>query len=160
MRGLLVGLAVAVGVPVQAQACDTVLLSCTINGSRQVTVCLSDATVTYAYGKPGKPPELTLTAALADGVYTPWNGIGRYISDSITFRNAGYAYEVWQSVDRMTPDASPAYGVNVMQGDAVLKDLTCDSGAQAQPFDSLYAATEAQGLCWNFETRGWQDACP
>ena len=32
MRRLLLGLAVVV-VPVQAQACDTVLLSCTINGS-------------------------------------------------------------------------------------------------------------------------------
>ena len=146
--------------PAQAFACDAVLLSCTINGNRQVTVCLSGADVTYAYGKPGQPPELTLTAAPADGVYTPWNGIGRYVYDSITFPNAGYAYEVWQSVDKMTPDAGLEYGVNVMQGDALLKNLTCDAGAQAQPFDSLYAATEAQGLCWNFETRGWQETCP
>ncbi|MES2666991.1 MAG: hypothetical protein V4712_12895 [Pseudomonadota bacterium] len=160
MRRLLLGLVAMVPAQAQAQTCGEVLLACTINGSRQVTVCLSGAEVSYVYGKPGKPPELALTAALADGVYAPWNGIGRYMSDSIAFSNAGYAYEVWQSVDKMAPDAGPVYGVNVMQGDALLKNLTCDAGAEAQPFDILYKATEAQGLCWDFATRGWQETCP
>ncbi len=158
MRCLIWGLLAML--PMQAQACDEVLLSCTINGSRQVTVCLSGDAVTYAYGKRGKAAELDLSVPLSDGTYTPWNGIGRYISDSITFYNAGYAYEVWQSIDKMSPDAGPDYGVNVLQGEDVLKALACDAGAEAQPFDRLFEATEAQGLCWDFDNRGWQETCP
>ncbi len=158
MRGLICALAVTV--PMQAQACDEVLLACSTGASRQVTVCLSGDSVTYSYGKRGKAAELDLTVPLSDSPYTPWNGIGRYMSDSITFHNAGYAYEVWQSVDKMSPDKSPAYGVNVLQDEDVLKTLACNPGAQAQPFDRLYEATEAQGLCWSFDNRGWQETCP
>ena len=146
--------------PMQAIACDEVMLACTVNGARQVTVCLSGQVLTYAYGKAGAAPELQVTAALSAGAYTPWNGFGRYISDSITFHNVGHSYEVWQSIDKMATDAGPVYGVNVLRGHELINTLVCDEGGKAQPFDRLYEATEAQGLCWDFERRGWQETCP
>lgn len=145
----------------QAACADLTVLSCTAEGGgKQIEVCATATDLTYAFGPPGKP-ELTLSEPLAGGTYTPWAGFGRAIWESVGFRNAGYVYEAWFSFDRLDENAMIEGGVNVISGDDLVAQVTCDPGTVEAAFDPLFARMEAAGFCRNREEHRWQrGGCP
>jgi hypothetical protein len=144
--------------PALAECTGETLVSCPI-GAKQLQVCNEGDLLTYSFGPPGAP-DLQL-ASRPQEAYTPWNGIGRSLWETITFTNRNVTYEVVFSFDRMVEDAMPEWGVVVTQGDEIIANLTCENQLANIPFDGLYDQITAAGLCWNREDFVWQTgACP
>ncbi len=135
-----------------------VLLSCPI-GKKQLDLCLTATSLTYSFGPRGAP-ELALTTPIAQAAYQPWPGVGSAIWDAVTFTNNGTGYEVWTSIDRNDPNATWQGGVNVLKGEALQAQLTCAPGSVSGDLTAIFAAKEAAGQCWSFDTLRWQTACP
>jgi hypothetical protein len=143
--------------PAFASCPGETLVSCPI-GTNQLQVCNEVDLLTYSYGPPGAP-NLQL-ASKPELAYTPWNGFGRTMWETITFTNRDVTYEVIFSADRMDENAMPEWGVTVLEGEEIAATLTCDDQAGNIPFDGLYNQITATGLCWNRESESWAEACP
>jgi len=63
-------------------------------------VCFDDQIATYSYGPIGGAPELVLSETIEDVDYEPWSGVGKAISESVTFYNGDYAYDVGGGFER------------------------------------------------------------
>jgi len=142
-------------------ACDgATLVSCTVKGINQLQVCQNGDDLTYAYGRIGRTPDLALTEPLANGTYTPWNGIGRSMWESITFTNAEYTYEVFASFDRLDENAVTEQGVSILKNGALVTTLSCDPALGMTLFDNLHDQMGARGYCWNRDSYAWAKVCP
>lgn len=144
-----------------AFACDDPLFACTMAGkARMVQVCQTDTGFSYSYGKRGEAPELMLAEPFSAGTYTPWPGVSRTIWDSIAFRNAGFTYEVWTSIERGPGDADRQGGITILKGDAVQTTLSCAKGSITARIDDAYSVMEAAGYCQDDASRQWVTPCP
>jgi hypothetical protein len=143
--------------PAFADCPGETLVSCPI-GANQLQVCNDGDLLTYSFGPPGAP-DMQL-ASKPELAYTPWNGFGRTLWETITFSNRDVTYEVVFSIDRMDENARPEWGVTVLKGDEIAATLTCDDQRANIPFDGLYDQISATGLCWNRETFAWASSCP
>ncbi len=157
MRRVLTALCLCAPLPAFADCADLSVMTCSLSGgAKTLQVCQAGDAVAYSFGPAGGAPELALTEPLASGTYTPWNGIGRAIWETVGFRSEGFTYEVWSSFDRLEETAQVEGGVNVYKGDDLQASLTCDPGSVEAGFDSLFPVMEAQGFCWNRDTYAWQ----
>ncbi|WP_417712861.1 hypothetical protein [Pseudophaeobacter arcticus] len=146
----------AVACPVGSET----LVSCSLkNGSRMLTTCLQGDQVSYAFGRSGAAPDLTLQRNVRDVHMVPWPGIGRSIWEEFTFENEGTYYTVYYSLEK-DPDVEQPWsgGVIVEQGGRELAHLHCDSGSvnssgYALP---LFEAKERAGQVYSLETGSWQ----
>ncbi len=157
MRALILTLILS---PAMAQAAcpDQTVLSCPI-GKKQLEVCLTGATVTYAFGPKGAP-ELTLSEPLETVAFTPWPGVGGAIWQSVAFTNNGTTYEVWDAIQRGPDETSPREGgINVLRDDALQAQLDCKTGTVTGSVDMLYDAKTSAGQCWNTDSFQW-GTCP
>lgn len=101
---------------------DTVLFACTANKGKVINVLTSGNNYQYSYGIAGKP-ELVIKAVKNKVIYTPWRGAGSFMSDSITFKNGQYSYEVFAGVDRNTHEQSA--GVHVYRNGKYVNSVNC-----------------------------------
>ena len=143
----------------------TTILSCTFqNGAKFVDACQDGTTATYAFGKAGRAPDLTLAEPVATLYYTPWPGVGRSFWATAAFENEGFTYLLWYDYDKMladqqdqgadVPDPLTA-GISVLRGDGEgLASLECDPGSIDTEMDALTEAKENLGLCWDGQTWG------
>jgi hypothetical protein len=131
--------------------------SCQI-GPKTLEVCHWKGMLTYSFGPEGKP-DLFLNERLETVAFTPWPGIGSSLWETVAFRNDGYTYEVWTSIERDPKATEPrSGGVRVLQGDATVADLTCDKGT-ATPMDVLYDLKDGIGQCWDMGAQAWANTC-
>lgn len=101
------------------------VFSCIIKkNGKQVTLSHDADQVSYAYGLPGKAPELALTMPVAKTQLDVWEGFGRVRAYSIGLAKGGYLYVVNTWADSL--DGSSGLGVRVEKGDKVLAELECD----------------------------------
>ena len=134
------------------------VFSCTI-GKKTLEICHRQNSLTYRFGPPGAP-DLTLTEPLATVAFTPWPGVGSAIWESVAFPNQGYTYEVWTAVERDPEDTKGLQGgINVLKGEALQAQLTCDPGTASQSLDTIFGLKEAIGQCWDFDSRSWATTC-
>ena len=134
------------------------VLSCTARGGTKVLdVCLDSGAgvISYAYGAPGRAPELFLERAIAGIEHRPWPGIGRSIWESTVFYNQGYAYEVFISVDRMAENQPAIGGVLLQKGGKEVAQVDCDAGSADIGLWAVSDAKEALGLCWDQGAQIW-----
>lgn len=112
----------------------TEVFSCTFKGgAKAVSVCLADgngdAQAIYGFYKTVGGVEKEITRPVADMTATPWNGIGNFISESVTFEGGGgYAYEVWWGAERSN-DSQVEGGILVLEKGAQIAALNCDGGS-------------------------------
>lgn len=125
----------------------TELFSCTFNdGAKAVELC--DALwedgdkLSYGFFKTGGAVEKEIVQEKTDMFYTPWNGTGSYVTESVTFDGGGgYAYEVWAGGER-EPDAQLEGGINVLKDNSVIANLTCDAGSVTSDIDLMIELIE------------------
>lgn len=135
---------------------ETTVLSCTArNGAKTIDMCMAGGYVRYAFGPRGGAPELTLSVPVRDIEHHPWNGIGRSIWESTTFRNAGHAYEVYISVDRVAENNPTSGGVTVLNSGTPIAQVDCDPGTATITIWAISDAREALGLCWDTSDFRW-----
>lgn len=61
----------------------------------------------------------------------------------------------------MDPQAIWEAGINVLQGDKTLAQLTCDQGSVRGDLAQVFELKQATGQCWNHERFAWQAGpCP
>jgi hypothetical protein len=156
---LLIAVLSAAASPASA-ACqnDAQVFSCQI-GQKTLQVCHWKGALIYQFG-PEDRWELSITEPLETADFKPWNGIGRYIWETLTFRNKGVSYEIWTSVER-GPDATTGLegAVTIREGDAELARLTCNPGTASTSLDSINDLKSAIGQCWDYESQTWTTAC-
>jgi len=159
-------LVAALGLPgmVAAAGCEgAVILSCPVAGSEKyLDVCAGPGGFSYVFGPDGAP-EIALVAPYESGPVTPWSGVGRSIWSSVRFLNAGYAYEAWLSVDRLSEEQALEGGVMVlaMPAEEVIAEVTCRPGEVAGDLFGLEDAMAQAGYCWDLEVFAWRaGGCP
>ena len=146
-------LLVVLAAPAHAACQGDEAFSCQI-GAKTLEICYWKGMLTYRFGPEGKP-ELMLNEPLETVAFTPWPGIGSSLWETVAFRNEGYIYEVWTSVERDPEATEPrAGGVRVMQGTDTVAELACDRGT-ATPMDKLYDLKDGIGQCWDMEAQTW-----
>jgi hypothetical protein len=133
------------------------VFSCQI-GAKSLDLCHTGDTLVYSFGPEGKP-ELTIAEPLETLDFTPWPGIGRYYWESVRFRNAGFTYEVYSSIER-GPDATTGRlaELTVFEGETEVARLTCDEGT-AGSLEAIYGLKQAIGQCWDSGTETWSSTC-
>ncbi len=67
-------------------------------------MCFDDQVATYSYGPVGGAAELFLSETIEHVDFEPWSGLGKAISESVTFYNGDYAYDVGGGFDRPFSD--------------------------------------------------------
>ncbi len=107
------------------------------NSSRQVTVCRhEDNSFHYAYGKPGRAPELELRHPKERVVYEPWPGVSDSFWATLRFRNGAYGYTVAYSMPKERPEDIWG-GLTVTKGETVLADKECVARTLVTRLDEL-----------------------
>lgn len=154
MRGLVLLLTL---LPLQAHAAcqiDSEVFSCQI-GNKTLKICHQNGLLIYNFGPEGKP-ELTIAEPLEIVEFTPWPGAGRYIWETVAFRNERFTYLVHTSVER-GPDATTGLqaDVAVFEGDTEIARLSCDEGTASNSLDRIYDLKQSIGQCWDFDSQSW-----
>lgn len=137
--------------------------SCQIEGrGTEVAVCFDDEVVTYRYGPIGGAPDLTLTDTIAYVDFEPWSGLGKAISESTTFYNGDYAYDVGGGFDRPFSEEEMQqpirrFGwVEVTQSGAVAAYLECIPETLSYGFGGgIFDLKVAAGQTWDSESFTW-----
>ena len=81
---------------------EDTFMSCQIEDSpKTLRVCFTPETVHYRFGERDAAPDLTLSEPVSTIDYQPWGGIGRSISEEVTFTNLDYNYVVYAGYERM-----------------------------------------------------------
>ena len=138
-------------------------LSCTIaNRHHGLDVCIDGDQVSYAYGLPKQPPELSLVSEIATLEYQPWPGVGRSIWEEVTFHNGNYSYTVSAGFDRTAtegvtiPPSAYFGGVVVHRAGDELTSLMCQRETVVFPWtEALGQGKHRAGLRWDMETQSW-----
>lgn len=92
---------------------------------KEITLCDAGKTISYAFGKKGKKPELAISVPRSEASTFQWQGIGRWMSYSVNIPNNGHVYNVFWGVDRLTDEHAIEAGVNVEKNGDVLATIYC-----------------------------------
>jgi hypothetical protein len=120
------------------------LFSCSF-GSKQVELCMTtdDQSVTYRFGLKAAP-ELELTRSFDAITMQPWNGVGRYVWDSVTLPSGQFSYMLHAAYDKFEKVQSG--GLEVLRGEQVLASLDCTHDMFSD-LDTLRLTMEQAGYC-------------
>jgi hypothetical protein len=150
---------VAAGCP-QGQEAFT---SCQIEGrDAEVYVCFDDQVATYSYGPIGGVPDLFLSEPIKQVDFEPWSGLGKAISESVTFYNGDYAYDVGGGFDRPLSDEEMLRGprrfgwIEVTESGERAAHLECIPETVSYGFGGgIYDIKVAGGLTWDSDSFTW-----
>ena len=133
----------------------TELFHCTFaKGTKIATVCGAQGQARYRFGGKNKVPDLTLQSDLKD-IYVPWMGVGRYMSENITFMKKDVNYRVYTSLDRLSEDLEVQAGIDVIVSDQIIASLTCDTESIKGGISEASNLLEMEGSCWDYYGERW-----
>lgn len=157
--GILIGTVALADCPAGQEA----FTSCQIEGrNTEVFVCFDDQVATYRYGPIGGAPDLFLSDTVALVDFEPWSGLGKAISEAVTFYNDGFSYEVGGGFDRPFSEEEMELGprrfgwIDVAQNDRSLSRLQCIPDTVTYGWGGgIYDAKVAAGLVWDDYSKTW-----
>lgn len=137
--------------------------SCQIEGrNTEVFVCFDDQIVTYSYGPIGGSPELFLAETITRVDFEPWSGLGKAISESVTFYNGDFAYDVGGGFDRPFSEEEMRepirrFGwVEVTQSGEIAASLECIPETVSYGFGGgIHDIKVAAGQSWDPDSFTW-----
>lgn len=137
--------------------------SCQIEGrNTEVVVCFDDQVATYRYGPIGGTPDLTLSDPVAHVDFEPWNGLGTAISETVTFYNGDYSYEVGGGFERPFSEEEMQLGprrfgwIDVVQNGQSISRLQCIPDTVGYGWGGgIYDVKVAEGLVWDDYSKTW-----
>ncbi|RBO90974.1 hypothetical protein [Pseudochrobactrum asaccharolyticum] len=138
-------------------------ISCNVAKNKHLQICIEPANgdaepkFTYQFTEKDKDG-LSLHEDFSAKTVSPWKGVGRAITSTVTFNNEGYKYQVWQSFDRLDEEAELEAGVHIAKGDQDVASFTCQRDAQTKiaPLFALEDAMEQAGWCYIQDRFEWQ----
>lgn len=113
MRKLTLCLLLTLALPALA---DSVIFSCNTTNKKNIRLTLQGNNLKYEFGTPGKSPDIAVSVPRSKTNYEPWNGIGSWMTSSVTIPNGDYSYQVFYGTNRMSDDHPVEAGVNVLRG--------------------------------------------
>ncbi|MGO4917201.1 hypothetical protein [Pseudogemmobacter sp. W21_MBD1_M6] len=140
-----------------------VFTSCQIEGrGTEVFICFDNRVTTYSYGPIGGAPDLFLSETIERVDFEPWSGVGTAISESVTFYNGAYAYDVGGGFDRpfsveeMQQPIRRFGWIEVSENGAVVANLECTPETVSDGFgDGIHDAKLAAGQTWDPDSLTW-----
>lgn len=122
---LLMGFSPVANAKGQCGAKEKTLFYCATKNKKEILLCDAGKTINYSFGKINARPELSVKVPRDKATATPWNGVGRYMSDSIEVPNGNAVYSVFFSMDRMTDEHKIDAGVSVLVNDKPAATVSC-----------------------------------
>ena len=110
---------------------------CRTTNNKTVEVCDLGTKISYSFGRAGRQPELALAVPRNQATSYQWQGIGRYMSYSVTIPNGNTKYEVFLSVDRLSDDHPLEAGINVSVDDRHLATIECAPNSLYQSLEGI-----------------------
>lgn len=137
---------------------ESEVFACEING-KPLQICHWKGALIYNFG-PRAKPELSIAEPLETVAFTPWPGVGRYMWETVDFRNGRFTYRVYTSVER-GPEATTGLtgAVTVFEWETEIAYLECDAGTPTTSLDVLYGLKQSIGQCWDFDSKSWSTSC-
>lgn len=140
-----------------------IFTSCQIKDrGTEVFVCFDSQIATYSYGPIGGPEDLTLTESIERVDFEPWSGLGTAISESVTFFNQDYGYNVGGGFERPFSEEEmqrpqERFGwVEVTESGERATILDCIPETVTYGYGGgLYDAKLAAGQTWDWDSRTW-----
>lgn len=137
--------------------------SCQIDGrNTELFVCFDEQVVTYSYGPVGGTPDLFLSEPIEHIDFEPWSGLGKAISESVTFYNGDYAYDVGGgfvrpfSEEEMLEPIRRFGRIEVTESGEVAASLECIPETVSYGFGGgIHDIKVAVGQIWNSESFTW-----
>jgi hypothetical protein len=137
--------------------------SCQIEGrDKEVFVCFDDHVATYSYGPVGGATELFLSESIENVDFEPWSGLGKAISESVTFYNGDYAYDVGGGFERPFSEEEMQrpirrFGwIEITESGEQAASLECVPETVSYGFGGgIYDAKVAAGLTWDSYSFTW-----
>lgn len=137
--------------------------SCQMEGlGTEVFVCFDSQTATYSYGPIGGPADLTLSESIERVDFEPWSGLGKAISESVTFFNQDYGYNVVGGFDRPFSEEEMQrpirrFGwVEVTESGERIARLECIPETVSYGFGGgLHDVKVAAGQTWDWDSQTW-----
>lgn len=137
--------------------------SCQIEGrNTEVFVCFDDQVATYSYGPIGDTPDLFLSETIERVDFEPWSGLGKAISESVTFYNGDYAYNVGGGFDRPFSEEEMREPIRrfgwvvVTESGEIAASLECTPETVTYGFGGgIYDLKVAAGQTWDTESLTW-----
>lgn len=137
--------------------------TCKIKGrGTEVNVCFDNQVATYSYGPIGGTPELFLSETIERVDFEPWSGLGKAISESVTFYNGDYAYDVGAGFDRPFSEEEALFPqrrfgwIEVTESGVHAASLECIPETVSFGFGGgIYDAKVALGLTWDQYSFTW-----
>ncbi len=127
MKKIIALSAIAASMLLTAQAASAeTIFECTTKNGKVIKLTETADTVRYSFGKPNRP-ELVLDSDIVSAVYSPYQGVGRYMNYSVQVQNddarGATTYTVFTSADKNS-DATKA-GVLVNTSDNKEVEILC-----------------------------------
>lgn len=101
------------------------VFSCQTAKGKVIQVCDSGKTIDYTFGKPELAPEIVVRAPRGEASTFQWQGIGRYISYSVSIPNGNTVYSVFWSLDKLSESRAIEAGVNVEVKQKLVATVNC-----------------------------------
>lgn len=122
---------------VAESACPTakLIFTCTTTNNKVVVVCDAGKTINYSLTKKGATPEIALSIPRNTATTHQWKGIGRSITYSVQIPNADTVYEVFNSLDKMTGEATA--GINVEIAGKLAATLNCQPATVKENLEGI-----------------------
>ncbi|AML51069.1 hypothetical protein [Falsihalocynthiibacter arcticus] len=157
--GVLLGTMAQADCPVGQEA----FTSCQIEGrNTEVFVCFDDQVATYRYGPIGGTPDLLLSDTVTHVDFEAWSGLGKAISETVTFYNGDFSYEVGGGFDRPFSEEEMELGprrfgwIDVAQDGQSLSRLECIPDTVGYGWGGgIYDAKVVAGLVWDDYSKTW-----
>lgn len=104
-----------------------VVFHCRTVNDKEITLCGYKETIEYSFGRSGKTPELLLSVPRDQATTSQWQGIGRWMTHSVTIQSGNARYTVFTSLDRLSDEHQFEAGVIAeIDGDQVARVLCKD----------------------------------
>ena len=115
------------------------VFSCQTAKGKVIQVCDAGKTIDYSFGKPELAPELVVRAPRGEASTFQWQGIGRYISYSVSIPNGNTVYSVFWSLDKLSESRATEAGVNVEVNNKLVATVLCaDAKSIVQNIEGIH----------------------
>ena len=88
-------------------------------------VCVSPSMVSYSFGLVGQKADLAISVPKASASGFRWDGITRFMTNSINIANGTTEYRIYHSLER-DPNGTDSSGVHVVVNGKRVADVACD----------------------------------
>lgn len=102
---------------------DELVFHCRTTNRKEIRLCDRGSTIFYSFGSPGAKPDLQLSVPREQAWAWKWEGIGRFITYSVSVPNGDVHYTVFTSADRSEQEFEA--GVSVEKDEEEIARVIC-----------------------------------